>query len=216
MKRFVSVLVGACLLALATTSEAAPRGGGGGGGGNRVGGAGYRPAYGGYRGYGGYGGYRGGYGYGRYGYGVGAGVGLGVGLGLGLGYGGWYGPYAYGGAPWSDRGVNYGPTTADVAPSQVVPAGYANPAYATQWGLKIDQVSDGGAAEKAKLRPGDVIVGVGTTRTQTFPELQQALLANSGIVDVTFVNVENKKVEKTHVAIANGKMGVAVTPVDLP
>ena len=59
------------------------------------------------------------------------------------------------------------------------------------------RATSGGELTEAGATSGDAAIGIGATRTQTFPELQQALAANSGNVEVVFLNVENKKVEKS-------------------
>jgi len=208
-------------------ARSAPRGGFGGG----------RGYYGGGRGYYGGGGFYGGRGFYGPGYG---GIGIGIGRGYG-GYGGyggynsfygprygygrsgiWFGTGLYGSIPLTARGgygtgVYSAPTTViegvDTVPTtNTLPEGTAG----DEWGLKVTQVMDGGAAKKADLRPGDIILGVGQTRTQTLGELQQALASARGQVEVVFINNENKKIEKIPVMPADGKIGVAVEPVDLP
>ena len=226
MRRILYALAVASVVALTGTVVAAPGHGGGGGhsGGGHSGGghgggfSGAHPSYsgnhyGGYGGnhYGGNGGYRYGgvpysyRGYGGYGYG-------------GFGYPGislWYSNYGYPYAPYSSR---YYGANSFFAPSYSTLSGAPNgtqmPATPQgEWGLKITDVLDG-AAKKADLRPGDVILGVGTTRTQTFEELQQALAASNKPVDIVFINSESKKVEKLSVTPVNGKIGVAVISVD--
>jgi len=187
------------VLLLAETAYSAPRGGGGGGfrggGGGSFRGGGVSRGFGGY--YGGSRGYYGGYG----------GFGLGVATGLGLGY--WFSPGGYGYIPYSVRG-GY----------EVDPNSYVIPTYtdapvsvtSSEWGLKITDLLDG-TAKKADLRTGDVIIGVGQTRTQTFEELQAALAASKGPVDIVFINAETRKVEKLPVTPVDGKIGVAVSTV---
>jgi membrane-associated protease RseP (regulator of RpoE activity) len=81
--------------------------------------------------------------------------------------------------------------------------------------MQITEVTDGGIAKGVDLRPGDVILGVGKTRTRTFEELQAALAASKDEVDIVFVNGETGKVEKLPIKPDNGKIGVAVIPVPL-
>ncbi len=168
----------------------------------------------GYGGYGGYGGYRGGYGgYGGYG-------GFG---GFGLGY--WFSPLGYGYIPWTNRGGYYGTYGGS---NYAIPTNYGAPvdggfqglpnqqlAPTGEYGLQITQLFDG-PAKTGQLRSGDIILGIGQTRTQTFAELQQALAANSGKqAEVVFVNSESKKIEKLPVTAVDGKIGVEVLPVDV-
>lgn len=222
-------------LSLAATAEA-QRGGGGGGRGGGFGGGGFGggrgggfggPGMGGFGGpgmggmgigggfggpgMGGFGGPgmggmgRGGFGPGMGGFGIG-GYGYG-GYGLG-GYGGyWYNtPYSTWTVPYSTRGGYVGPTV--VQSSTVVPADTTN---TTQYGLQITKVFDGGA-KKADLQSGDVILGVGKTRIESFEALQAALVGAKE-VEVVFINHESKKVEKLPIKVDNGKIGVEVVPV---
>jgi len=125
------------------------------------------------------------------------------------------GPWAsadwYKNVPMASRG-----TTDGAVQNGVVQAGYTTTTQpaATQWGLLIDEVVPGGAAKKADLHRGDVIIGVGTTRTQTFEELQKAL-SGSGSLEVVFLNAENRKMEKVRLTPVDGKIGVAVVPATL-
>jgi len=65
------------------------------------------------------------------------------------------------------------------------------------------------------LRVGDVIVGVGNTRTQTFAELQAALAAVKEEIDIIFINGENGEVEKLPIKPIDGKIGASVVSQDL-
>lgn len=234
MKKFL--LTFSVLALFAVAADAAPRVVIGGGGGRGYGGGGF---YGG-RGYGGYNGFYGpGYGY-NPGIRVAPGVRIGGGY-YGNGYGGynsfygpgyggygygrtglWFGSGLYGSIPLTARG-GYGNATY-VVPSTTIEGVETIPQSNTlssgtagdEWGLKVTQVMDGGAARKADLRAGDIILGVGQTRTQTLSELQQALASARGKVDLVFINQDNKKIEKIPVTPADGKIGVAVEPVDLP
>jgi len=119
----------------------------------------------------------------------------------------------YKNATWTSRGMADGaPQGGIVQTSNYEPA--TQPPV-MNWGLRIDEVVPGGAAKKADLRKGDVIIGVGTTRTQSFEELQKALSAGSGNLEVVFLNSENRKMEKARVTPVDGKIGVAVVPVSL-
>jgi len=177
-------------------------------------GSGYRGFNSGY--YGGYPSYYGnGYSsnYGGYGYG---GYGSGIGIGLGRGTSLWFSPTGYNYIPWSGRSTLYSPNTTVVVPQEyVVPRVIdTTTATASEWALKIDKVMDG-PAKKADLREGDVIMGVGQTRTQTLAELQQALAAARGQVDIVFLNKESQKIEKVQVTPDNGRLGIEVHPVDV-
>ena len=99
-----------------------------------------------------------------------------------------------------------------VQASNYEPVGQPTSAH---YGLLIDDVVAGGAAKKADLRKGDVIIGVGTTRTQSFEDLQKALASNTGNLEVVFLNAENRKMEKAKVTPVDGKIGVAVVPITL-
>ena len=205
------------------------RPGGGGfapGGGFRPGGGGFGPGFGG----GGFGGRGfggpdfGGFGFGGVPFsprGFGFGFGPGFGYGYPFGYGGlylgaWDSPYYGWYTPWSTRGY-YGASSfftpdytivADDVPVQ--PANVAQYEY----GLQVSNVLDG-AAKKANLQTGDIILGIGKTRTQSFEELQQALADSKGPTEVVFINHENKKVEKLAITPVDGKIGVAVDPIDV-
>jgi membrane-associated protease RseP (regulator of RpoE activity) len=112
----------------------------------------------------------------------------------------------YKNATWTSRGAADG----------IVQAGNYEPAtQPASWGLRIDDVVAGSAAKKANLRRGDVIIGVGTARTQSFEDLQKALSGSSGNLEVVFLNAENRKMEKARVTPVDGKIGVAVVPVSM-
>ena len=239
MRRLALALSALGLFVIADQANAQYRGGRGGGisigigtgggyGGYGYGGygrGGYYPGNyygGGYRGfnngyYGGYPSYGSGY-YGGYpgyysGYG---GYGTGIGIGLGRGTSLWFSPTGYNYIPWSARSSLYSPTTTVVVPQDyVVPrVAETTTATASEWALRIDKVIDG-PAKKADLREGDVIMGVGQTRTQTLAELQQALASARGQVDVVFLNKDSQKIEKVQVTPDNGKLGIEVHPVDV-
>jgi len=146
------------------------------------------------------------YGYGGYGYPY-------YGTGLSI----WFNPCIAWNVPWSGRYGYYG-ASSFFAPSYsyVPPVNAAVPEQVAgyEWGLRITEVFDG-PAKKADLRAGDVILGVGKTRTQSFEELQLALAAAGGETDLVFINNENKKVEKIPIKPEQGKIGVAVMPTEL-
>jgi hypothetical protein len=238
MRRLVLALSVVALVAIADQANAQYRGGRGGGisigigtGGGYGGygrgyypgnyyGGGYNQGYYGNRGYYGgypnygysssyYGGYPGYYG----GYGTGIGVRLGNNAAL------WFSPTGYNYIPWSARSSLYSPTTTVVVPQEyvvprVIESTTTTGPTSNEWALKITKVMDG-PAKKADLREGDVIMGVGQTRTQTLAELQQALATARGQVDIIFLNKETQKIEKVQVTPDNGKLGIEVFPVDV-
>jgi len=122
----------------------------------------------------------------------------------------WYMPYSSWNVPMSGRGGYYGPTYVVPAPTvtTVVPA---NAEIMPQHGLQVTRVFEGGA-KKADLRTGDVILGVGKTRTESFEALQVALVGAKE-VEIVFFNNESKTVEKLPVKVDDGKIGVEVVPV---
>jgi len=128
------------------------------------------------------------------------------------GIGFWYSPYSTWNVPYSTRG-GYGttyvvPATPSVTTTTDVPA---NAEATSQYGLQVTRVFEGGA-KKADLRSGDVILGVGKTRTESFEALQAALVGAKE-VELVFFNNESKKVEKLPVKVDDGKIGVEVVPV---
>jgi hypothetical protein len=114
-----------------------------------------------------------------------------------------------------DPAVPYAPIPTESATpipsSNVVPI----PATPTESGLRITQVVDDGPAKAAELRPGDIIIAVGDVRVRTFEELQSALAQAKGETNIIFINGESGKTERLPVTPADGKLGVAVIPVDL-
>lgn len=195
MLRPLITLGAAAAIALSSISTAeAQRGGGRGGG---FGGGGFGGGRGG--GFGGPGIGMGGRGFGGMGYG-------------GMGYGGWgYGGMGYGGYWGSPYGMwNVPMSNRYYSPSYIVPA-TATEVDNSQYGLQITKVFDGGA-KKADLHTGDVILGVGKTRTESFEALQAALVGAKE-VEIVFLNHESKKVEKLPVMVEDNKIGVEVVPV---
>jgi len=129
----------------------------------------------------------------------------------GTNFGLWYSPYSSWNVPYSTRGgygTTYVPATPSVTTTTVVPA---NAEATSQYGLQVTRVFEGGA-KKADLRSGDVILGVGKTRTESFEALQAALVGAKE-VELVFFNNESKKVEKLPVKVDDGKIGVEVVPV---
>jgi hypothetical protein len=131
---------------------------------------------------------------------------------------GWYGP-AWGQGPsiwfqpfgaWNvPPSARWGPSYV-AAPVATIPAEIAGREY----GLQITEVFDGGGAKNANMRAGDVILGVGKTRTDSLEALQAALVGVAQ-ADVVFVNRDNNRVERMPVKVDNGRIGVAVEPVML-
>jgi hypothetical protein len=70
-------------------------------------------------------------------------------------------------------------------------------------------------AKEVDLRVGDVILGVGNTRTKTFAELQAALAAAKEETNIIFINGESGQVEKLPIKPVDGKIGVSVVPQEL-
>jgi C-terminal processing protease CtpA/Prc len=141
-------------------------------------------------------------------------------VGFGRGTSLWFSPTGYNYIPWSARSSLYSPTTTVVVPQEyvvprVIESSTTTGPTSNEWALKITKVMDG-PAKKADLREGDVIMGVGQTRTQTLSELQQALASARGQVDIVFLNKESQKIEKVQVTPDNGKLGIEVFPAVLP
>jgi hypothetical protein len=165
----------------------------------------------------------GGGGFGRGGFGGGF-YGGGLYLG-GLFAGGYYGNFYSnpGIAPYSSRfAMNYSiPLYPGYSGQVYLPqgsggiAGTAGVDSSGETGLQITEVLEGGTAKQADFRAGDVILGVGKNRTRTFEELKAALAASKDDVDIIFINGEDGKVEKLPVKPIEGKIGVAVVPVQL-
>jgi hypothetical protein len=126
--------------------------------------------------------------------------------GIGL----WYSPYSTWNVPYTTRGV-YGTTVVPATPAVTTTVIPANAEVTSQYGLQVTRVFEGGA-KKADLRSGDVILGIGKTRTESFEALQAALVGAKE-VEIVFFNNESKKVEKLPVKVDDGKIGVEVVPV---
>jgi hypothetical protein len=124
----------------------------------------------------------------------------------------WYTPFGGWRVPVSGR-LGWGGVFASGYFVPEVNAAIPIEARGHEYGLRITEVFAGGAKD-ANLRAGDVIVGVGDKRTQTFEELQLALLGNTQ-TDVVFINADNQKMERLPVKVESGKIGVAVMPVAL-
>jgi hypothetical protein len=125
----------------------------------------------------------------------------------------WFAPYASWIVPISSRagfGFFYAPRVAIPDVIATVPVEIAG----RETGMQITDVFDGGGAKNANMRRGDIILGVGKTRTQSLEELQAALL---GVTDteIVFINKDNNRIEKMPIQVDNGRIGVAVVPVTL-
>jgi hypothetical protein len=122
----------------------------------------------------------------------------------------WFTPYGNWNVPMSARASFFVPNYVTQEVIATVPVEMSG----RETGMQITQVFDYGAAKDANLRPGDIIIGIGKTRTQSFEALQAALL---GVTDteIVFVNKDNNKVERMPIKVDNGKIGVEVVPVTL-
>jgi PDZ domain len=161
-----------------------------------VGGAGYRPYYGGGYGYGGYGGYNG-YGFGNSIYPA---------------------PYI---APrtYVVPQTYYVPQTTYVVPVQpavttVAPTPVETTATATEQGLLITELKAQGTAKAAGLRQGDVILAVDGNRIRNYEELRALLTApGKKSANVEFIDGSNNQIEKKDVGVVDGKMGITIEEV---
>jgi len=122
----------------------------------------------------------------------------------------WFTPYGNWNVPMSGRASFLTPNY--VAPGVVatVPADVSG----RETGMQITDVFDYGGAKSANLRAGDIILGVGKTRTQSLEALQAALVGVSD-TEIVFINKDNNRVEKMPIKVDNGKIGVEVVPVTL-
>ncbi|MCE9532246.1 MAG: trypsin-like peptidase domain-containing protein [Planctomycetes bacterium] len=84
-----------------------------------------------------------------------------------------------------------------------------------EWGMKITDAIDGGAAKNAGLSAGDIIVSVGAKKVRSLDELSAALAAAEGPVNAVVIKAESKKRETITITPKAGKIGVAVEPVEL-
>jgi S1-C subfamily serine protease len=113
------------------------------------------------------------------------------------------------------------PSIVPVAPSPIGPAGLPEGTVspmggeveqeeqpAEQAGVRILAVEAGGAAERAGLRAGDVILSFGGRRTPTFAALQAAVQRAEGPVKVIYINGENGQTEYRTVEPDDGRIGV--------
>jgi tetratricopeptide (TPR) repeat protein len=84
-----------------------------------------------------------------------------------------------------------------------------------QMGMKLTEIASGGAAETARLRVGDIVISVGSTRVRNHEELVAALAAAKGPVSLEIINGQTKKRESVAVTPVAGKIGVSVEQVPL-
>jgi V8-like Glu-specific endopeptidase/tetratricopeptide (TPR) repeat protein len=82
-------------------------------------------------------------------------------------------------------------------------------------GLKIADITDEGAAKKAGLNAGDIIVNIGSKRVRSFDELAAALATTKGAVEIVIIKSESGKRETFSVTPLAGKIGVSVDPVEV-
>jgi membrane-associated protease RseP (regulator of RpoE activity) len=82
-------------------------------------------------------------------------------------------------------------------------------------GLKIINVTDGGAAQKTGLRIGDVIVSAGANRVRTFEDFTTVLAAAKAPVTLEIVRVQSNQREMISVTPVDGKIGVIIERAEL-
>jgi len=135
------------------------------------------------------------------------------------------------GGDWNGGGTQSGATVADDdgqpvqtagdGDGQVIPASADGSGEVVQaaaigsqeWGMKVTELKANGAAARADLRVGDIIVAVAGKRVQSFDELASALAERNTATEFVFVNSENNKLEKMNITPANGKLGIATEAV---
>jgi C-terminal processing protease CtpA/Prc len=84
----------------------------------------------------------------------------------------------------------------------------------TGYAMMIVELADDGAAARADLRVGDVLVMVGAKRVESLEDVKDALtLAKGEKVEVVFVNAENSKLERLAVKPDGVRIGVRIEPV---
>lgn len=104
----------------------------------------------------------------------------------------------------------------------VVPAGYTQqaeslpppspPATGNTTALQITEI-DRGPAARAGIQKGDVILMVDGKRTRTFDDIQEIMAGRTDTAVFTILNSDNGTVETRNVALANGRIGVALAEV---
>lgn len=85
-----------------------------------------------------------------------------------------------------------------------------------EYGIKIVQVIDGGAAQAADLRADDILYSVGGQRVRDYDEFRAAVLAGRGAVEVVFWNAEARRLERLSVTPQDGLFGAVVVAAELP
>jgi hypothetical protein len=107
------------------------------------------------------------------------------------------------------------PVLPPVVVNPVSPTGGSDiePAAAQEWGMKITQLAADGAAAKANLQVGHVIVYAAETRVQSFEELTGVLAQATGPIEIVVYLADTKSLAKTTITPVNGKIGVATDPV---
>jgi len=81
-------------------------------------------------------------------------------------------------------------------------------------GMKITELKEGGAAKKAKLRLGDMIISVGGNRVRNADELIAALSKAKGPLEMVIINVDDGRRQTISITPEAGRIGVAVVPAD--
>jgi Do/DeqQ family serine protease len=82
-------------------------------------------------------------------------------------------------------------------------------------GVYLDRINKGGAAEKAGLKPGDIITHVNDVKVNSHPDLQEQVALNrpGDVVDVIYLR--EGKTERTKIVLQNSAGGVG-TAAKLP
>lgn len=82
-------------------------------------------------------------------------------------------------------------------------------------GMKITELTEGGAAKKAKLRVGDIIMSVGGKRVRDYNELRAALEKANGPVDMVIINSDLGQSQTISITPeAGGIIGASVVPAE--
>ncbi len=87
------------------------------------------------------------------------------------------------------------------------------PVFAQSTRQRIDTIVDGGIAQKANLKKGDIIIRIGNTQIQTFEDLQTAFSVNSEVEVEVLSNNEKKVIKLTPI---NGRVGVSTNSAEVP
>jgi S1-C subfamily serine protease len=82
------------------------------------------------------------------------------------------------------------------------------PVKTVEWAMKVTEVAPDGPAAKADLRVGDIIYNVDGVRMQTPRDLDTAIEAATGPIEIEIISPENNnKIDKFTVTPAEGKFG---------